>query len=65
MSSGSTQSHFDPAPYLGIDYSRGQSNFDPETGIHYGVIFSSGLSNAALETELAGVSEAVSGRSGG
>ena len=24
--------------YPGIDYSRGQSNFDPETGIHFGVI---------------------------
>lgn len=35
--------------YAGIDYSRGQSNYDPETGIAYGIIAQNSVMPEALD----------------
>lgn len=37
--------------YPGIDYSLGKSNFDPETGIHFGVISCHSLSDALYDAQ--------------
>lgn len=50
--------------YIGIDYSMGQSNFDPENGIHFGVISMNSLCEFAWEDFEADYGPATCGHCG-